>query len=270
MINTKIPTFLGVAAITIGTVTGLLLVSEHQSLQTQGRSDNTPKNVRVSNVTDSSFTVSWTTDDVTTGFVNWGEKTSNIASVTQTDRRAIHSHTVTDLNPTQTYYFTLVSDGVMFDNNKIPWSVKTGATLPAPRNPYTITGTVVDTLGNPVEGALVSATVGGVYPLSTTTSPSGNWILSLGLVRTNDLLNYTKIKPETTLVELSVFGTANEPTLTKFYLESAASGVTVIIGKNGNTITSPANFNLIPTASLTFPDTSSEESGFGILLNDSN
>lgn len=269
MINTRIPTFLGIVAITIGIVAGGLLVSERQTLQTSGKADITPKNVRVSNITGSSFTVSWTTEETTSGALSWGKSDSRFSLITPSNTHTVHSHTLTDLTPSQTYSFTIISEGKTFDNNKIPWTVKTGASLPPPQNPYNITGTVVDKLGKPIEGALVYATVGGIYPLSTTTSQSGNWVLSLGLARTNDLLNYSKLKPETTLIEISVFDTSNEPTFTKFYLNSASAGVTITLGQNDNTITTPVNFNLIPTAGLSFPDSSTSESGFGQLLNES-
>ena len=264
----SIPTILGIATITVGLVAGVLLVEQNQFVTSQANQISQPQNVRVSNVTDTEFTVSWSTTEKTISGVRWGENRNVIRNInTESELAYTHSITIENLTPSTTYYFVNTSGGSTFDADGIPWQVKTGPTLPDANTIYTISGKVVDPSGKAVKNALVYAVVGGASPLSTTTSVEGNWILSVGNVRTQDLLNHLKINPTTTLVELNVLAPQTPATSAKFYLSTATYGHTIVLGQTNNfTSEQSPTYIPIPTAGIAIPETDNSTTGFGELI----
>ena len=149
--------------------------------------------VRVANVRDTSFTVSWVTDQLATGEVHYGgangvwhgsdladASTTDVPSALDTsldqvaydDRGAgtsddTHYVTLTGLTPNTTYYFDVVSDGTTDDNEGAHYAVTTGPTLALP-NSDTIYGQVFKACSEPcrredgttpAEGAIVYITL---------------------------------------------------------------------------------------------------------------
>lgn len=270
--KTTIPTILGIAAITIGVAAGVLLVEQRHYISSRAAEDSVPQNVRISNISDTEFTVSWSTPGLSVNAIKWGESSRQLHRiVSDTSSSYTHSLTVEGLEPSHTYFFTIVSGNTAYDANGIPWQVTTGPTLPQTKIAYTISGKVVNESGDPLENAIVYAIVGGASPLSTTTSASGNWVLSVGQVRSQDLLNYIKINPETTLVELNVLAEKSRPTSAKFYLSNASYGHTIVVGKaNDFTSEELESIKLIPTAAIAIPASDSTTTGFGELLDSEN
>ncbi len=271
MRNTHIPTILGIVAITIGVVAGVLLVEQQQYTRSRAAETSVPQNVRVSNISDTQFTVSWTTTYKTTAAIRWGNDKNLSNFITDEGTKSVHSLTITNLTPSTDYYFSILSDGVVHDANGIPWHIKTGPQLPLPGNSYTISGKVVNRLGLPVENALVFAIVGGSSPISTTTSQDGNWVLSASMARSQNLSNYLKINPETTLVELQILSDQSLPTSAKFYLKNAYYGQTIVLGEvNDFTTQQYEDIDLVPTAGINIPSPNSTTTGFGELINKDN
>ena len=68
-----------------------------------------PKNVRIANITDSSFTVTWTTDDVSVGFLKYGE-TKNLGKTALdkiTDSSYTHYVDIENLKQQSNFYFNI-------------------------------------------------------------------------------------------------------------------------------------------------------------------
>jgi subtilisin family serine protease len=161
------------------------------------------RGVRVTNVTDRSFTVSWMTDQPARGFVRYGstpalenaagdDRGADIPS-TSSGPRASHSHhvTLTGLSPATTYYFTVVSGNTVQKPDGKLNQVTTGATLGVPPV-WTVYGRVMKPDGEtPAAGTLVYVTVQNgeqgaaeSAPLSAITDDQGYWSLNLGAART--------------------------------------------------------------------------------------
>lgn len=89
-------------------------------------SDEKPQNVTISDITDSSATVSWTTSTETEGGVlQYGVSSDNLTSFAPTEGPKTKNHTVelTLLAPTTTYYFEIFyNENTKYDNNGAPWS----------------------------------------------------------------------------------------------------------------------------------------------------
>src|SRR3989344_7707037 len=101
----KIPTLIGVVFLVAGVVAGVFLVQQREIFRLGASGENSPKDVRVSNITDSSFNVSWTTDRDTIGFVEWGETTDlgQLARAEDSKLKRIHSLTIRQLTPSTNY-----------------------------------------------------------------------------------------------------------------------------------------------------------------------
>ena len=64
-----IPTALGLVLVLIGLVAGFFAVRQGSSWLLRAEPGTVPKQVKISNITEGGFTVSWITETPTTGFV---------------------------------------------------------------------------------------------------------------------------------------------------------------------------------------------------------
>jgi hypothetical protein len=148
--------------------------------------------VRITNVRDTSFTISWLTDQPATGQVRYGTGPTDLANTAGDDRGAqivSHTHFVTlgGLAPETTYYAALVAGGEVY-------TMTTGPTLAIPAV-HTIYGRVLQSDGvTPAAGSLVYITLadgdghdspGAAAALSAITDAAGYWALNLGGARTS-------------------------------------------------------------------------------------
>jgi hypothetical protein len=76
----RIPTIVGVLILLAGLVAGVILVNNRQGLLTKAGPTESPKNVKVSNLGSSTFTVSWTTDTPVTGYLKYSEDPAKITT----------------------------------------------------------------------------------------------------------------------------------------------------------------------------------------------
>ena len=159
--------------------------------------------VKVTNVRDTSFTVSWGTDVIATGWVNYG--TSPALGQTAYDDRGAgtigESHHVTlyGLAPQTAYYFEVVSGATVDDHEGSCYQVTTGRTLGLPASD-SIYGQVFESNGvTPAEGAIVYVTLrdadgvgssGEAGEMSALVGGDGWWQANLGNARLADGSGY--------------------------------------------------------------------------------
>lgn len=215
-LNKRFPTILGLLLLLLGVAGGVFLVRREQLFGLKAGPELTPRKVRLSNITENSFTVSWVTDEETSGFLRYGETSE--AEFTATDERdqmtdetglyLTHYITVRGLKPESPYYFKLGSGRgkTLFDNNGQPYQLRTAAVADSLPVADPVTGTVISSADLPFEGALVYLSVEGSSLLSTRTLENGSWALSLSTVRTQDLFSYLTYDSETAVVNIEVEG----------------------------------------------------------------
>jgi hypothetical protein len=158
--------------------------------------------VRVTNVRDTSFTVSWITDANASGQVTYGADPSDLSQTAYDDRGAsvsddTHYVTVMGLSQETTYYFDVVSGEETDDNGGAHYSVMTGPTPQQVPSPDTVAGRVFRVDGStPAVGTLVYITLvdadgsgdpGEAAPMSALVEDSGWWSANLGNARLADL-----------------------------------------------------------------------------------
>jgi hypothetical protein len=230
----KIPTIIGLLILIVGIAVGVFLVQRRQIFRLGAETDIIPKDVRISNITDSSFTVSWTTDRETSGFVLWGE---NQSSLTRTESDEVsssgntHLANIRGLSPSSDYFFKINSGGDTFDNDNIPWQITTGAQLPPPAKASTISGSVLTASGEPSPNSLVYITVGSASFLSTATSQSGSWVISLSSARNSNLDAYYEVDPVNDVIEILVQAGKGQVSSAQIYAQSAKPAPPLILGQ---------------------------------------
>ena len=202
----KIPTILGVLFLVAGVVAGVVLVQQEQVFRLGASPDSTPQDVRITNVTDTSFTVNWITSKDTIGYINWGDSNSVSMQARQESNipKRAHSVTVRGLTANTTLFFTINSGGEDYQNSGIPWSLQTGPTLQTSTKTLLVSGTVVKPDTQPAEGVIVYVSAGGAQTLSAITSQNGSFVIPLSAVRSATGTSYAQIDPQTTLLDIFV------------------------------------------------------------------
>lgn len=194
VLNKKIPTLLALFLLVGGIGLSIFFLNNTTSLTGEASPQDQPKNIRVSNITDTSFDVTYTTDESVVGTISYGTDPKNLSSIaTDTQSSITHTITVTDLTPATTYYFTITSGTTEYRDNDNPFTVKTGITLPPPTDKQTISGVILGKDGTNAGGVLVYLTTNGAETLSTVTSSLGEFTIDASLLRTADLTSYVSL-----------------------------------------------------------------------------
>lgn len=175
-----------------------------------------PKSVMVTNLTDTSFTFTWQTDELATGTLlvtsASGKKYSSFDERDITGKMGkylTHSITVRTLAPSTAYDVTVLSNGKKYPINPKEKKSFSVTTLPTLTNDAPLMdpafGSVQTTSGLPAEGALVYLSLEGSQTLSTLVRTSGSWVIPLSLVRTQDGAAYVAFQDrinETIIMQL--------------------------------------------------------------------
>lgn len=263
----KLPTLLGIIILLAGTFAGVFFLNMTQVFRIGASPENSPKDVRISNLSDSSATISWITDSETEAFINYGTNENSLGTVEAEDSSGLkyktHQITLSGLSANTQYFFKINSNGSDYDNNSLPWKFTTGPELGFEEFSIPISGTVITATGNPVKRGMVYLNLQG-YLISTLSSDSGSYVLQLGDIRTQNLKAFQFIDEETVLkdplLEISVqtgdgnFGSA------QINLLSAESIPPIVTGKSQDFRNSQVNSATDPGAVLNLPNTSGNDS----------
>lgn len=250
MIKRKsLPTILGVVILLAATLAGVFFVNYKQIFRIGATGEGEPKDVRISNTSTSSFTISWTTDTQTSGFVVWDKGS------TQPDESGYtHLVNLTGLDVGKNYTFKINSNGKSFDNNGVSWQAATLSNQPAGKDTQLISGTVLTATGQAVKKALVYVSVGGQL-YSSQTSSSGNYVFQLPV---DD--------PNTTLLEIFVQAGPQGVSSAQIFAKSAKPVPIMILGNTHDfRNTSTTDSGSVPDAQLNLPEDENQDSKFNSL-----
>ncbi|HET9946578.1 MAG TPA: hypothetical protein VFQ63_00805, partial [Patescibacteria group bacterium] len=205
----KIPGILGVMILIVGVVVTTFLALKTTNLFQHAAPSENPNDIRITNITDSSFTVTYRTDTPVPGSVSLTSSQDPNPSVILDDRDqlsgtphayGVHSLTAKNLSPQTTYSFSIISGTTTFLNNGNPFAVSTAATISAkPTTQPPAAGRILTAQGNKPDEALIYITSPDGQLVSTLIKPSGLYILPLNTLRTKDLSSYATLSPETPL-----------------------------------------------------------------------
>jgi hypothetical protein len=191
----KIPTLVGILLVLM--IVGTVIFFTERALRAPSSASGslTPKNVKMTNMSDNTFTVSWVTESPATGtlLVTSSERSNRIYYDERDANGKLGSFTahmvsVRDAKPNTEYSFRILSNGKEFKDSDKTYALRTPATLPSVENGLEPAyGTIRTPDGLPAEGALVYLTLEGGQELSALTKPTGLWLIPLAQVRTADL-----------------------------------------------------------------------------------
>lgn len=191
----------------LGLIVGVYLVGQKTGFLTKATPTETPQEIKITNISDNSFSVAWITPNKATGgFVKYGSTDNNLKTAVADDRdrgeqkeRFTHHVTLTHLEPDTLYPFKIISGGQIFDDNGKPFKQKTAPTTQdTPPVPDPIVGKVVNKDGQGPNEAVVYLKVGDESLLSSFTK-EGRWLIDLSNSRKRDFSSYLKVNKEDSL-----------------------------------------------------------------------
>ncbi|MBU0618957.1 fibronectin type III domain-containing protein [Patescibacteria group bacterium] len=205
----RIPTMLALLILIAGVALGVFLVQKQQIFNPRANINKSPMDVKITNVSDNSFTVSWKTQDPTVGYVVWGTKENaleNIAKDNSETKSQLHYIQVAGLSPMNSYSFKLASDNQtnLYDNHGQAYKITTGPKLNSITASDTISGIVLDNQGIPAQNAIIYLTITNGQATSTQVKATGNWLISLNTIRTESLQDWVKYDLDNTIIDLSI------------------------------------------------------------------
>ncbi|OGG11628.1 hypothetical protein A2Z00_01025 [Candidatus Gottesmanbacteria bacterium RBG_13_45_10] len=198
-IPTKFPTIIGLLLVVLVVGSVVFFVERVLRSPSTASGSQEPNAVRSTNITDTSFTVSWTTQLPATGtiLVSTPKKNNEIYyderdTVEKTlGSYTTHSIIVRNTSPDTTHSVVILSNGQKYLDNGTPYLVHTATTLtPISGGLEPSYGTVKTADNQPAMGAIVYVTVQGGQTLSSLVKSSGLWLIPLSLLRTEDLMSY--------------------------------------------------------------------------------
>ena len=193
--NRRIPTLFGLFTLTVGLFLTILLSQKLKGIRLEAQPSYSPQEIKITNLSPSSFTVSWITGEETTGFVSFGE-TPSLGKTALDDRDkqrgevgnyTTHFVTLLGLKPETLYYLQIGSGKKLF---KETLKVKTPAKIESPPVSDPAYGRIFDQNGSPAEGAIVYLFLPNCTPLSTLVKPSGSWLIAKNLSLKEDLTGF--------------------------------------------------------------------------------
>jgi len=134
--NIKIPTYIGFLLLFLVLGITIILLRNNNLTSIKAIPSSAPAIVRITNITDSTFTVSYTTSASTSGSLSYGE-TQEVGTTTKDDKdenstaipHQAHYFTVKNVKSNTTYYFKLLSGNTAYDNNGEPYKLQTAPTI---------------------------------------------------------------------------------------------------------------------------------------------
>ncbi len=223
----RLPTLLGLLLVLGAIAGGVVLIKNGPDFFLKASPTLTPNQIKITNITDTSFTVSWLTEDKTSGFVKYGTE-QNLSFTAADDRDQLsgktdnfntHHITLKNLKANTAYLFKIGSGNKIFDSNDQPYQVTTAKTAKSPPANDVAYGTIVDQNSQPVEGAIVYLSLANASPTSTLSKASGSWVIPLNLIRSADLSDWANYDKEASIEEIFIqagsLGTATVVATTK-------------------------------------------------------
>ena len=212
-LDKKFPTLIGVLVIAVGTLLTTYLVKGDTLFDITAGPTQDPKNVRITNISDDSFTVSYITDDSVTGTLNFGTDPNQLNililddrdQLSQTiERRRSHSITVKNLEPNSTYSFSITSGNEKYLDNGSPYMVRAGSRInTVPSSQIPIAGKVIMPDGSVPSDGVVFVRINGAQDVSSVLKSDGTYTIPLNNLRNSALESYFTLS-ENTIINLEV------------------------------------------------------------------
>src|SRR5579864_6175140 len=129
----RIPTLFALVLIGAGIGLLTLFVQNHQLLTGNATPSDIPTDIRITNISDTSFTVTYTTQASVIGSVLFGkDKSLGQTALDERDQKSgtltehtVHSIVLQNLEPNTSYFFSIRSGTSIYLNNGLPYQTTT-------------------------------------------------------------------------------------------------------------------------------------------------
>jgi hypothetical protein len=260
LLTKRIPTILGLLLL-IGGIFGAYYYFQNSSSKVGA--EFTPQKIRITNIADNKFSVSWVSDEATTGSVEYGKTGEKLTTKKMDDRDSgstqgsytTHHVTIEGLQPSTQYSFRIVvgEKSTRFDNAGSPYSTSTGPVVGATPTSQNFYGSVQQPSKQPASGALVYVTLPGGATASSLVSESGNYAITLSTMRASDLRSYVTYDPTATIVSVTV-ESGKQQSVASVTLANSAPVPTITVGQNAEFLTIPE----VPAVAEVIPEATDE------------
>lgn len=228
---------------------GFFSIDQSRQLFSWASTKYSPQQIKVSDINDTSFVVSWITQEKTTATLAYGEKI-NLGEIKKDTRDKsgnpqnfiTHYFLIDNLKPRVKYYFKLISGGKVYDNSGKPYEVSTGPSISIPENDLS-QGKILTPQGTPAGNTIVYLSTANSITQSALTDQQGNWVIPLSLGRTVDLQSYFNYDRSLQVIQIFVQG------------EKEISNAVITTGNDNPTpdITLGQNYNFLSQLKQTTP-----------------
>lgn len=255
----RIPTTFGILLLIVAVLATSYLVNTGVIFFGGATPSDNPQDVRITNITDTSFTVTYHTAAKVIGTISVGETKDALTTVLdERDQQSgipqpyfLHSITAQKLKPQTTYIFSITSGTTTYQNNGTLFTTQTSSPITdSPTAAIPLSGTLIGTDGASPPEAFVFVTVAGGQTLSVLSKSNGIYIVPLNTIRTKEGRAYLALTPETVVQILATDGTQNSQAQIQVKGDNPVPVIT--LGSNYNFVV-----NAVPiastAASLGFP-----------------
>ncbi len=194
----KIPTLLGLGIIVFGIIAGVILVVREQGFISQASPDVKAQDLTITNISDSSVTISWQTTIPVASFIRLGQTNPDEQTLLD-DRdtksptnRLTHYVTAKNLLPKTAYQYKIVSGKAASEVSKF---ATTGPLLPQTEL-TPIIGSVLDS-DKPLEEGMAYLSIADAVVQSSLVKNSGNFLIPLSQVVKADLSDNVPLTQDT-------------------------------------------------------------------------
>lgn len=247
-------------------IAGIYLINSRQVFKLSANVEAIPRDVRLTNITDTSLTVSWTTNIESKGFVKWGNTQGSLSKVAleeNSEKNFVHSVNIIGTEIASNIFLKINSNTQDYDNEGVVWQIKTSNKKTVPGNSLIASGTVLMQDSKSPAKSLVYLTINGIV-LSGITSEEGSFIIPISTFIEN-VPDSTAIGISATAIEISVNAGINGTAQAIIYPKSIKSIPTMIIGKTYDFRSLiPNNSNEEPKSSLSVPESVTISSRFEV------
>jgi len=178
----KIPTILGLVILLGSIFSGVFLTNRTTSFNSKASSDCNPINPQITNITNNSFNVSFTTSADCLSIINVDNRTISDIRFVNTDTKEtatkIHYFEINNLKDNTDYQFYFINNGSKFENQnyKTQTAQKPTNSIPTSNLAW---GRVFTSDLKPASDSIVYLNTSGAAPLSAFVTSKGYWNISL-------------------------------------------------------------------------------------------
>jgi hypothetical protein len=175
----KIPTILGLL-ILLGVISAsVFLTNRNTNSVSKASGDCTPQNPQITNITNNSASISFTTDSDCLSSLSIDNQTIENSAVISNDQKSkIHYFDVSNLADNTDYNYSVIGDGKSYDQTSYKFKTAQKPNSPIPSSNLAW-GRIFTQDLKPAGKVMIFVNISSASPLSALVTTSGNWNISL-------------------------------------------------------------------------------------------